>query len=141
MLDIAASLHKKYPDMTIDGKIGRQVSQAIQLTQSYANFNQVDHAVIIELGTNGYFTNTQIDSLLQSFSKADIYLVNTRVPRPWESKVNNAFEAKAKENEHITLVDWYSEAITHPEYFAPDGVHLMPKGIEALTTLIDKKIK
>ncbi|MFJ5624590.1 acyltransferase family protein [Peribacillus loiseleuriae] len=140
MLDIAESLHKKYPDMTIDGKVGRQVSQAVQLTQSYANFNQPNHAVILELGTNGYFTHTQIDSLLQSFSKAHIYLVNTRVPRPWESKVNNALEAKAKENNHITLIDWHSAAINHPEYFAPDGVHLVPKGIEALTTLIDQMI-
>ncbi|MGE8081979.1 hypothetical protein [Peribacillus loiseleuriae] len=140
MLDIAGSLHKKYPDMTIDGKVGRQVSQAVQLAQSYANFNQPNHAVILELGTNGYFTHTQIDSLLQSFSKAHIYLVNTRVPRPWESKVNSALEAKAKENDHITLINWHSAAINHPEYFAPDGVHLVPKGIEALTTLIDQMI-
>ncbi|KAB2329952.1 acetyltransferase [Cytobacillus depressus] len=141
MLDIAASLHKKYPDMTIDGKVGRQVSQAVQLAHSYENFNQPENAVIIELGTNGYFTNNQIDSLLQSFSKAHIYLVNTRVPRPWESQVNNALAAKAKENKNITLVDWHSAAINHPEYFAPDGVHLVPKGIEALTTCIDQALK
>lgn len=140
MLDIAANLHKKYPEMTIDGKVGRQVSQAVQLAQSYADFNQPENAVIIELGANGYFTDNQMDSLLQSFSKTHIYLVNTRVPRPWESKVNHAFATKAKENENITLVDWHSTAINHPEYFAPDGVHLMPEGIEALTTLIDQAI-
>ncbi|MFO1443355.1 acetyltransferase [Bacillus sp. Bva_UNVM-123] len=141
MLDIAASLHIKYPDMTIDGKVGRQVSQAVQLAQSYTSFNQPDHAVIIELGTNGYFSNVSIDSLLQSFSKAHIYLVNTRVPRPWEGKVNSALAEKAKVNDDITLVDWHSAAKNHPEYFAPDGVHLVSKGIEALTILIDQALK
>lgn len=140
LLDISASMHEKYPDMIIDGKVGRQVSQAVKLVQSYKNYNQPDHAVIVELGTNGYFTNTQIDTLLQSFSKAHIYLVNTRVPRPWEGKVNNAFATKAKENENITLVDWHSAAVNHPEYFAPDGVHLVPKGIRALTTIITQAI-
>ncbi len=140
MLDIAESLHKKYQDMTIDGKVGRQLSQAVRLAQSYTNFNQPESAVIIALGSNGYFTNAQIDSLLQSFSKAHIYLVNTRVPRPWESKVNNALEAKANRLDHITLIDWHSAALNHSEYFTPDGVHLRPKGIEALTTLIDQAI-
>ncbi|WP_246483887.1 acyltransferase family protein [Heyndrickxia vini] len=141
MLDIAINLHKKFPAITIDGKVGRQMSQAIQLVPTYANFNQPENAIIIELGTNGFFTNDQLDSLLHSFSKAQVFLVNTRVPRQWESKVNTALANKAQENDHITLVDWHAEAINHPEYFTHDGVHLEPKGIEALTSLIDKTIK
>ncbi len=90
MLDIASYLRQSLPHVTIDGKVGRQVSQALQLTSEYASFNQPNKAVIIELGTNGYFTNSQIESLIDSFSKADIYLVNTRVPRQWESKVNES---------------------------------------------------
>ncbi|MBH9788270.1 acetyltransferase, partial [Clostridioides difficile] len=31
MIDIAPSLHNMYPTITIDGKIGRQVSQAVKL--------------------------------------------------------------------------------------------------------------
>ncbi|CAM5443013.1 hypothetical protein LSPH24S_04372 [Lysinibacillus sphaericus] len=30
MIDIATSLHTLYPNITIDGKIGRQVSQAVK---------------------------------------------------------------------------------------------------------------
>ncbi|WP_243292119.1 acyltransferase family protein [Bacillus sp. FJAT-47783] len=140
MLDIGTKLQDIHPDITIDGKVGRQVRQAVQLAPSYASFNHSDNAVIIELGTNGYFTNSQIDTLLSSFSKAQIYLVNTRVPRPWEKKVNRALEQKAEENENVTLIDWYSQAINHPEYFGRDGVHLTPAGIEALTSLIKKSI-
>ncbi len=140
MIDIAPSLHNIYPSITIDAKIGRQVSQAVKLAPNYASFNQPYKAVIIQLGTNGYFTNTQIDTLLKAFSNADIYLVNTRVPRSWEGKVNQALQQKAQEYENITLIDWHATAINHPEFFAPDGVHLEQKGIASLTNLIQQAI-
>jgi len=140
MIDIASSLHNIYPNITIDAKIGRQVSQAIQLAPNYASFNQPNKAVIIQLGTNGFFTNDQIDTLLDSFRNADIYLVNTRVPRAWESKVNYSLQQKAQEHDNITLIDWHSAAINHPEFFAPDGVHLEQKGVNTLTNLIQQTL-
>ena len=140
MIDIATRLHTLYPTITIDGKIGRQVSQAVELVPNYARFNQPDKAVIIQLGTNGYFTNDQIDTLLRAFSQAQIYLVNTRVPRPWEAKVNDTLANKANEYNNITLIDWHAAALHHPEYFAPDGVHLVPKGVDALSNLIQQAI-
>lgn len=136
MLDISQELNKRYPNIKIDGKVGRQLYQAVALAPKYADFNAANNAVIIELGTNSYFTDKQIDSLINSFSKAHIYLVNVRVPRQWEREVNKALARKAQENENITLVDWYSTAIKHPEYFENDGVHLKTKGAEALTSLI-----
>ncbi len=140
MIDIATSLHKVFPNITIDGKIGRQVSQAVKLAPNYASFNQSNNAIIIQLGTNGYFTNDQIDTLLAAFANADIYLVNTRVPRSWEGKVNASLHQKSEEHENITLIDWHAAALNHPEYFAPDGVHLEKKGVEVLTNLIQQSI-
>lgn len=141
MINIASNLTKIYPNITIDAKVGRQMSQAAQLASNYSNYNDKDKAVIIQLGTNGYFTDTQLDALLNTFSNANIYLVNTRVPRPWESKVNDALNKKAKQNNNVTLVDWYSVAKDHPEYFAKDGVHLVSKGAEILSNLICQTIK
>jgi len=140
MLDIAPALDKIYPNITIDGKVGRQLYQAIELAPTYTAFNATNKAVIIELGTNAYFTDDQIDKLLDSFKKAHIYLVNVRVPRQWEKQVNNALSKKTKERDNVTLIDWYSAAIDHPEYFVSDGVHLQPKGIEALTSLIKQSL-
>ena len=141
MLDITSNLNEKYNNITIDGKIGRQMSEAVTLADKYTEFNTSDKAVIIELGTNGAFTNKQIDELLDSFSQAHIFLINTRVPRSWESKVNDTLKEKAKERENVTLIDWYSIASKHPEYFEPDGVHLNSKGSEALTNLINENLK
>ncbi|MED3803089.1 acyltransferase family protein [Lysinibacillus xylanilyticus] len=140
MIDIASSLQEIYPNITIDAKIGRQVHQAIKLVPNYASFNQPDKAVIIQLGTNGYFTDNQIETLLGAFSNAHIYLVNTRVPRSWERNVNDALYKKAQMYDNITLIDWHSAAIDHPEYFEPDGVHLVPGGVKTLTNLIQQAI-
>ncbi|WP_409509045.1 acyltransferase family protein [Bacillus spizizenii] len=136
ILDIASHLRQSLSHVTIDGKVGRQMSQALELTREYKSFNQPNKAVIIELGTNGYFTDSQIEQLLQAFSKAHIYLVNTRVPRQWESKVNESLKYQASAHKNVTLVDWHTEALQHPEYFTPDGVHLVPQGAKALTGLI-----
>ncbi len=141
MLDIEESLHKIHSNITIDGKVGRQLFQAIELAPTYSAFNAANKAVIIGLGTNGYFTDSQINTLLDSFDKADIYLVNVRVPRQWEKQVNNALSKKTEERDNVTLIDWYSASTNHAEYFAYDGVHLQPKGIEVLTSLIEEAIE
>lgn len=140
MIDITPSLKKAYTNITIDGKIGRQMKEAIKLVHTYSSFNSTDNAVIIELGSNGYFTEKQIEDLLNYFSKADVYLVNTRVPRSWESKVNKALKRESDERENVVLIDWYSTAVKHPEYFESDGVHLKSSGSEALTNLISKTL-
>jgi peptidoglycan/LPS O-acetylase OafA/YrhL len=141
MIDITPALNKKYSNIKIDGKVGRQMTEAIPLASRYVRFNAPDKAVIIELGTNGYFTDKQLDKLLDSFSKSHIFLINTRVPRSWESKDNKILEEKAEERNNVNLVDWHSTAIEHPEYFGPDGVHLNLKGDEALVDLIDECMK
>lgn len=140
MIDISSKLKAKYNNITIDAKVGRQMSQACELAPRYASFNQPNKAVIIELGTNGYFTENQFDRLLDNFTKSRVYLINTRVPRSWEFKVNEALEKKAAERENVQLIDWYSEAVNHTEYFSSDGVHLTKKGVEALTSLIHQAL-
>lgn len=141
MLDISADLKKTYTNITVDGKVSRQLKDAVKLAPSYTDFNTADDAVILELGTNGYFSDKEIDSLLDSFSKAHILLVNTRVPRTWEKTVNDSLKQKAEERDNVKLIDWYSSAIKHPEYFGSDGVHLTSSGCDALTSLIIDALK
>ena len=141
MIDITSALREKYDNITIDGKVGRQLREANELVDIYAEFNNPNKAVIIELGVNGYFTDKEIDNLLDSFSLADVYLVNVRVPRSWESDVNKTLKRKSEERDNVTLIDWYSTAINNPEFFTEDGVHLEVEGIEALVSIIDAEIK
>ncbi|MFS0653871.1 acyltransferase family protein [Bacillus sp. 179-C3.3 HS] len=141
MLDLVPNLEKTFKQITIDAKVGRQMRDAVHLAPQYASFNKKETAVIIELGTNGYFTEKSFTSFVQHFSKAHIFLVNTRVPRAWEDDVNEVMERVASQNDHITLIDWHSAAKGMPTYFQSDGVHLTPKGADTLAQLITATMK
>ncbi|MEI4789714.1 acyltransferase family protein [Bacillus sp. FJAT-53060] len=141
MLDIAPNLEKVYEQITIDAKVGRQMKEAISIAPQYASFNQTDAAVIIELGTNGYFTEGTLTSFIQHFSKAHIFLVNTKIPRAWENDVNAVIRRVSNQHRNVTLVDWHSAATGQSSYFQPDGVHLSTKGSDTLTKLITASVK
>lgn len=140
MLDIEPYLKDAVPNITINGLIGRQLRDAITTATGYKKYNSAGSAVILELGTNGPFTESQLNTLLDQFKNASIYLVNTKVPRGWESEVNNSI-ANAAELSNVTVVDWYSLAVDNPQYFAPDGVHLTESGAKAYVNLLTNAMK
>jgi lysophospholipase L1-like esterase len=39
------------------------------------------------------------------------------------------------------VVDWNAISEGHPEYFAPDGVHLVPAGVNAYVSAILEKLQ
>ena len=142
MVDIGEQFKTKVPKAKIDGKVGRQLYQAESLVnQQYKQYRKPTDQVILELGTNGDFTKEQLDQLIGKFGKAQVYLVNTRVPRSYENHVNTLMTEAAKDKKNVTLIDWYSRSKGHTEYFAPDGIHLENDGVEALTDEILKSIK
>ncbi|SCS54075.1 acyltransferase family protein [Staphylococcus caeli] len=141
MVDIGETFKEQVPNANIDGKVGRNLYEAAPLVdQKYKQYNNKSSQVILELGTNGDFSEAQLEELISKFGKANIYLVNTRVPRSYESHVNQLMADAAKKHENVTLVDWYKRSEGHSEYFAPDGIHLEPSGVRALSDEIIKHI-
>ena len=142
MVDIGEQFKSRVPKANIDGKVGRNLYQALPLVDSnYKHYNKSSDQVVLELGTNGDFTKEQLDNLIDKFGKAQVYLVNTRVTRSYEGHVNKLMAQAAKDKKNVTLVDWYSRSEGHTEYFAPDGIHLENSGVEALTDEILKNMK
>ncbi|EIE3774020.1 acetyltransferase [Staphylococcus pseudintermedius] len=142
MVDIGDDFRSFVPKADINGKVGRQLVEATSLAKrQYQSYRDKNDIVVLELGTNGDFTEKQLNSLLEQFGEADIYLVNTRVPRSYESHVNQVLAKAAKKRANVTLVDWYSRSENHTEYFAPDGIHLQPPGVRALTNSIIQAIE
>ncbi|QLK86944.1 acetyltransferase [Staphylococcus sp. 17KM0847] len=142
MVDIGDAFKEKVPNASINGLIGRQLVQAIPLVrESYPEYKDPDDIVVLELGTNGDFTKEQLDTLLGLFDKAQVYIVNTRVPRDYETHVNELFAKAAEKRDNVQLVDWYSRSEGHPNYFAPDGIHLEADGVRALNNEIIRTIE
>ena len=80
-------------------------------------------------------------SLLASLGNdKKIMLVNTRVPRAWESTVNSDLQKIAAEMPNTTLVDWFSASQGHDSYFNSDGVHLTPEGAGYYAAMLSQAI-
>lgn len=141
MIDIAPYLKNAFPNIRIDAKIGRQMSQAISAVEQLKNEGNLGSHVIIGLGTNGAFTKEQLASLIEVIgNERKIILINTRVPRPWESLVNEKLKEAASSYKNVVLVDWYSASAGNKAYFEPDGVHLTKTGAEAYAALVAKEV-
>lgn len=140
-VDIGEKIKEKYPGAIIDGKISRQLTAATALADEYANYNNENTAVIFQLGTNGFFTESQVEELVKKFDKADIYFVNVKVPRTWEKTVNKELDSLKERHSDITIIDWYSVANNNQNYFEPDKVHLNSEGVETMVSLIEKSLK
>lgn len=140
-IDIGARIVEKYAGTIVDAKVSRQAKESYAISEYYSYLNSSDTAVIFMLGTNGPFTATDLELLFKPFDNADIYFVNTRVPRNWEKSVNNTLIENKSKYKNLTIIDWYSEAINHSEYFLSDGVHLTEQGAQKLVSIIDGSLK
>ena len=140
-VDIGEKFQGLYPGAVIDGKIGRQLYVAVEEAKSYSKYNNENSAVIFQLGTNGPFTESQIEELVKEFDKADIYFVNIKVPRAWEKTVNAALKETQEKHSNVKIIDWYSVANSSKDLFEPDRVHLNQTGIAEMVTLIEKNLK
>ena len=140
-VDIGEKFQELYPGAVIDGKIGRQLYVAVEEAKSYSKYNNENSAIIFQLGTNGPFTESQIEELVKEFDKADIYFVNIKVPRAWEKTVNAALKETQEKHSNVKIIDWYSVANSSKDLFEPDRVHLNQTGIAEMVTLIEENLK
>ena len=140
-VDIGEKFQEIYPGAVIDGKIGRQLYVAVDEAKGYSQYNNENSAIIFQLGTNGPFTESQIEDLLKVFDKADIYFVNIKVPRAWEKTVNTALQEAKEKHSNVNIIDWYSVANSGKDLFEPDRVHLNQTGVTEMVTLIQKNLK
>ncbi|MCT4781747.1 MULTISPECIES: acyltransferase family protein [Exiguobacterium] len=141
LLGLNEYLGSAFPNMKIDAELGRQVRDAQDVAMSYQTYNSQGHVVFLHLGTNGAFKMEQLDTLIEQFEDADrIYLINTRVPRPWEQEVNDKLRRASASRDNVTLIDWHEASTGKNDYFEADGVHLTIDGAEAFGRLLEEEI-
>lgn len=137
ILDAQPHLEKLLPGIAVDGKVGRQLTQAADLIEEMKSDNKLGSRVVIELGTNGAFPRKKLESLLTLIGKErQIILINTRVPRPWESEVNSTLEEVAESFPNAKVLNWYEASADKDSYFSSDGVHLNNDGAAFYASLV-----
>lgn len=140
MLGATGSLRQALPGARIDAKVGRQFQQVLSVVGWYEKNGYLKGPVVIHLGTNGVFSDDDLDRLVAAAGDRKILLVNAKVSRPWQSLVNERLAAAAQRHSNVVLVDWFGLASQHPEWFVNDGAHLRPEGATAFAELIRSKL-
>lgn len=130
-----------YPNSIIDAKVSRQLYNSFDVFYQYKQYDSKNTALIIMLGTNGYFEEEDLDNIIKLFPNSKKIIVNVKAPDSWEKQVNNTFAEYVSKNPEISLVDWYSASKGHPEYFASDQTHMMTDGIDKMMELLLEKLK
>ena len=135
ILGIHYELDARSPIAIINARVGRQASELIEVMKA-DKANAADSTVIFNMGNNNKLTSDQVMAVFEEVkNQPRIIVVNTAVPRGWRDE-NNALIAQYAALYGATVVDWASISMGHPEYFAPDGVHLVPAGVRAYVDAI-----
>ena len=136
ILGIHAKLASHFPIALINARVGRQIDELITVVRQ--DVAQVPHSIVIlDVGNNNHITEASLRTLLELLKNAPkVILVNTAVPRPWAADNDAIINRVIASYPKVELVDWAKISEGHPEFFAPDGVHLVDPGSSAYVSAI-----
>ena len=140
ILGIRSKLGQTHPISIMNARIGRQASELLEvILQDQKQASSVP--VIFNLGNNNALSREQTVAIFEAVkNQPRIIVVNTAVPRPWREGNNSLIAEVASQYSNVIVVDWNSISEGHPEYFAPDGIHLVPTGVDVYVAEIVKHL-
>lgn len=125
----------------INARVGRQAPELLDVIIG-DKAKMPDSTLILNLGNNNKLTREQVVNIFEEIkNQPKIIVVNTAVPRGWREDNNALLRDVISNYPNTYLVDWESISLGHPEYFAPDGVHLVPTGVMAYVDAITQFLK
>ena len=140
ILGIKYELQSRYRISVFNARVGRQAPELLNELVRDKSLAGSDRTVI-NLGNNNRLQSTQVAALFDELKDQPLVIVvNTAVPRPWRDSNNELISQEAARYPNITVVDWNSISTGHPEYFAPDGIHLSPLGATVYVDAILNKL-
>ncbi len=138
ILGIKSVLSDKYAVALINARIGRQAPELL-VEILHDKPNAPSGPVVLDLGNNNLLTESQVVAIFDALKDAkQVIVVNTAVPRPWREANNRIIANVSERYPNVRVVDWASISEGHPEYFAPDGVHLVTTGVDVYVAEIAK---
>ena len=113
----------------VEAEVARQWNEAPRILRGLKDQELLGEAIVIHLGSNGFIDEDLIAETFEILADAELVVVlNARVPKPWEGRVNSILDNTIPLYGNAVLVDWRSASNDFPRYFARDGVHLTKLG-------------
>jgi peptidoglycan/LPS O-acetylase OafA/YrhL len=138
ILGIRNEIELRNPIALINARVGRQAPELLQVMKH--DIVAVDGSpVVFNLGNNNALSREQVVAIFETVKTAPLRIVvNTAVPRPWKESNNELVNEVANNYPNTHVIRWDQISMGHPEYFAPDGIHLVPAGVRAYVAAIEE---
>jgi len=141
ILGIRSAIAGIRPLLVVNARVGRAAPELLEeITRDFEK--AAGSTVVMDLGNNDLLREETVRAIFELLKESPkIVVVNTAVPRPYRDANNELIAELATQYSNVRVVDWNAISDGHPEYFAPDGVHLVPTGVSAYVMAIDEALK
>jgi peptidoglycan/LPS O-acetylase OafA/YrhL len=140
ILGIRHELEGSHPIALINARVGRQAPELLEVMRHDGPLAP-NSPVVFDLGNNNALTREQVIAIFEAVKAAPLRIVvNTAVPRPWRQANNDLINEIAGLYPNTIVIRWDQISDGHPEYFAPDGIHLIPAGARAYVAAITSNL-
>jgi hypothetical protein len=141
ILGIRTALSEIRPLLVVNARVGRAAPELLQeMTRDLEK--AAGSIVVMDLGNNDLLAEETVRAIFELVKESSkVVVINTAVPRPYRDANNELVAELAAQYPNVRVVDWNSISDGHPEYFAPDGVHLVPTGVSAYVMAINEALK
>ncbi len=141
ILGIRSVLEENRPISLVNARIGRQAPELLEVLMQDQP-QALNSPIIFNIGNNNALSREQVEQIFEAVKRQpQIIVVNTAVPRPWRDGNNQIIREVAANYPQADVIDWNELSNGRPEYFAPDGVHLVPAGVNAYVGAILEKLQ
>ena len=125
----------------INAHVGRQAPELIEVLNK-DKARMLGAPIIVNMGNNNRLGESEVVSIFEAIKdQPQIIVINTAVPRGWKDENKSLIQQVASRYQNVKIVDWNAISQGHPEYFAPDGVHLVPTGISVYVDAIVSELE
>ena len=136
ILGIRSKLAMQEEIALINARVGRQIQELIKEVEADKP-RAAESKVVLNVGNNNSVSREDMVKLMELLKdQPKVVVVNTSVPRTWRDGNNKIISEVVSSYPNAVLVDWASIAENHPEFFAPDGVHLIEAGSDVYVASI-----
>ena len=120
----------------INARVGRQIGELITAIEE--DKPRVGSSpIVLNVGNNNAVSREDMVKLMELLKdQPKVVVVNTSVPRTWRDGNNKIISEVVSGYPNAALVNWAEIAENHPEFFAPDGVHLIEAGSDVYVASI-----
>lgn len=136
ILGIRNKLAKQEDIALINARVGRQIPELIKAVEEDKP-KVGSSSVVLNVGNNNAVSREDMVKLMELLKdQPRVVVVNTSVPRTWREGNNKIISEVVSGYPNAKLVNWAEIAENHPEFFAPDGVHLIEAGSDVYVASI-----